>query len=176
MTDETIRGHGDQMSGDRVLAATGRTPEEWYAVLDERGATTWGHSAIAAWVLEQGVDGWWAQGVTIGYEQARGLRIPGQRSDGTFAVSASRTVSGDPDPVLDAAIALFSETFAPTSESRKAKRRYARWTFPDRESVLVTTEPAAAGKARVSAERGRLAGPERIPDAKAELQELVARL
>ena len=120
MTDGTIRGHTDQMSADRVLAATGRTPEDWYAVLDEQGAVSWGHTAVAAWVLEQGVDGWWAQGVTIGYEQARGLRIPGQR--------------------------------------------------------LVTTEPGAAGKVRVSAERGRLTGPERMPDAKAELQELIARL
>ena len=42
---------------------------------------------------EHGVDGWWAQGVTVAYEQARGLRAPGQRRGGLFEVSASKTVA-----------------------------------------------------------------------------------
>ncbi|OLT47888.1 hypothetical protein [Cellulosimicrobium sp. CUA-896] len=41
-----------------------------------------------------GVDGWWAQSLTVAYEQERGMRAPGQRSDGTYEVSPSRSVAG----------------------------------------------------------------------------------
>ena len=37
--------------------------------------------------------GWWAQGITVEYERARGLRAPGSGRDGLFSVGASRTVA-----------------------------------------------------------------------------------
>lgn len=52
--------------------------------------------AIAAHLqAEEGVDGWWAQSLTVGYERITGLRQRHQQPDGTFAVSASRTVTAD---------------------------------------------------------------------------------
>ncbi|MDP8977423.1 MAG: hypothetical protein M3N17_02375 [Actinomycetota bacterium] len=52
-----------------------------------------GHRRIAAWVAEeQGIDGWWAQSITVGYEGARGRRAVGERPDG-FAANASKTVA-----------------------------------------------------------------------------------
>lgn len=42
---------------------------------------------------EEGVEGWWAQSITVAYEQERGMRLPGQMSDGTFSVTGSRTVA-----------------------------------------------------------------------------------
>ncbi|MBA2595514.1 MAG: hypothetical protein H0V00_02700 [Chloroflexia bacterium] len=39
-----------------------------------------------------GIDGWWAQGVTVGYERARGMRALHERPDG-FSMSASKTFS-----------------------------------------------------------------------------------
>src|SRR4030095_5965546 len=52
------------------------------------------HDEIARWVGEEhGVGGWWAQGVTVAYEQARGLRAPRQRRGGLFEVIASKTVA-----------------------------------------------------------------------------------
>ena len=57
------------------------------------GATELGHSKIARWLVEEHrVDGWWAQGITVSYEQARGLRAPGQRADGTFEASVTKTL------------------------------------------------------------------------------------
>lgn len=44
---------------------------------------------------------WWAQGVTVAYEQIIGRRVVGQSCEGDFAASASRTVPGDPDSVRD---------------------------------------------------------------------------
>jgi hypothetical protein len=80
---------------DEVLAAnTGRAWDEWFALLDAWGAVERPHPEIARWLVEEHqVGGWWAQGVTVGYEQARGLRAPGQRRGGLFEVNASRTVA-----------------------------------------------------------------------------------
>jgi hypothetical protein len=89
--EETATRHGG-IATERVVAATGHDHETWFARLDEAGATTMGHPAIARHLVEDhGVDGWWAQHLTVAYEQARGLRAKHQRPDG-FAISKSRTV------------------------------------------------------------------------------------
>jgi len=77
-----------------IQANTGKTWDEWFAVLDQWGAAERPHPEIARYVnQEHGVGGWWAQGVTVAYEQARGLRAPGQRRGGHFEVNASKTVA-----------------------------------------------------------------------------------
>lgn len=43
---------------------------------------------------------WWAQGVTIAYEQHIGRRTPGQRSDGNYSVTVNKTVAGNMSDVL----------------------------------------------------------------------------
>ncbi|PZE85387.1 hypothetical protein DEJ00_17840 [Curtobacterium sp. MCLR17_039] len=167
------------MAPDRVLAATGKKPDDWHALIDRADGATIGHAAIASWLIGRGVEPWWAQGITIGYEQARGLRIPGQRADGTFAVSASRQVPGEREAVLDRIVPVFGAALGstPKSERRGGRRPSARWTFDDRESVLLNTEDGPKpDTVRISVQRERLAGPERMPDAKAELQQLLATL
>ncbi|HET9469636.1 MAG TPA: hypothetical protein VFO24_00940, partial [Usitatibacter sp.] len=65
---------------DAVLRATGRPWSEWLAVLDRAGARTLSHKDIALLLSRKfGVPDWWGQMVTVGYEQARGLRAAGQR-------------------------------------------------------------------------------------------------
>ena len=89
-TPQTIAAHRP----DGVETKTGRTWEQWFGLLDEWDATKRTHTEIARWLVdEQGVDGWWAQSVTVAYEQERGMRAPGQRSDGTYGVSASKTIA-----------------------------------------------------------------------------------
>jgi uncharacterized protein YndB with AHSA1/START domain len=85
---------GERTSSDEALAArTGRTWDAWFALLEAWGAADRPHPEIARWLIaEHGVDGWWAQEVTVGYEMAIGRRRPGERPDG-FAVSASKTVA-----------------------------------------------------------------------------------
>jgi uncharacterized protein DUF4287 len=89
---------------DEVLRAnTGRTWDEWFALLDRWGAAARPHPEIAGWLSqEHGVGGWWAQGVTVAYEQARGLRAPGQRRGGLFEVSAAKTVAVPVDRLYQA--------------------------------------------------------------------------
>ena len=80
-------------SDESVLKNTGRTWDEWFKSLDKSGAKSRKHPEIVRWISdEHGVDGWWAQQVTVAYEQDRGMRAPGQRADGTYNVTASKTV------------------------------------------------------------------------------------
>lgn len=95
---EAASGHDGvkamQHSDAVVRERTGRGWDEWFPLLDDWGATGRTHTEIARWLVsEHGVDGWWAQSVTVSYEQTRGMRAPGQKSDGFFSAGASKTVA-----------------------------------------------------------------------------------
>ncbi|GAA1690805.1 hypothetical protein GCM10009792_08520 [Microcella alkalica] len=86
-----------QHSDELVREKTGRGWDAWVDAIDAGPGRAAGHPAIAAWLVAQGVDDWWAQGVTVGYERITGLRLPGQMPDGTFTVSRSRIVAMAPE-------------------------------------------------------------------------------
>lgn len=79
------------LSDDAIRKGSGKTWDEWVEILDAWGAAEKPHKDIAAYVCGLGVDGWWAQGVTVGYERIKGLRMHGQRRDGHFEGSVSKT-------------------------------------------------------------------------------------
>jgi uncharacterized protein YndB with AHSA1/START domain len=81
-----------RVSDAAVQAKTGKTWAEWFAVLDTVGAAKLDHKGIVAILEKHGVDGWWCQMVTVGYEQERGLRDRHQKADG-YSVSASKTIA-----------------------------------------------------------------------------------
>lgn len=85
----------------QVHAKTGRGWDDWVTAIDAGPGRNVGHTAIAEWVREQGVDAWWAQSVTVGYERITGLRLPGQMPDGTFSVSRSRVLAMPPEEVRE---------------------------------------------------------------------------
>ena len=90
-------------SDEPVRKATGRTWDDWFRLLDNWGAKDHKHPEIARWLSEEhDVDGWWAQSITVGYEQERGMRAPGQRADGTYSVSASKTVGVPVETLFEA--------------------------------------------------------------------------
>ena len=109
--------------------ATGRSNEQWFALLDEWGAAERTHAEIARWLADQeGVSNWWSQMVTVAYEQVRGRRLPHERPDG-FTITASKTVAV---PVADLFAAVSDDT------------RRARW-LPDGPLRLRTsTAPKSA--------------------------------
>ncbi|MCW3813937.1 hypothetical protein ONA91_05640 [Micromonospora sp. DR5-3] len=99
------RGQRDRISDALLRERTGRDWDAWFRLLDEWSAADHGHTEIARWlVTAHDVPGWWAQTITVGYEQARGLREPGQRRGGGFEATGSRTVAV-PVAVLFAAFA-----------------------------------------------------------------------
>jgi hypothetical protein len=83
-TDEVIRTN------------TGKSWNEWCDVIEAWPGHTDGHTAIARYILDTtDLNGWWSQGVTVGYERITGLRLPHQMADGTFTASKSRTMEVD---------------------------------------------------------------------------------
>lgn len=115
---------------DEVIAAnTGHGWDDWVDLIDAGPGRQAGHTAIASWVRDDnGVPGWWAQGVTVGYERITGLRLPGQMPNGSFTVSKSRVVRLDRDALrqllLDDRDSLFPgfETVLRSKESAKSLR------------------------------------------------------
>ncbi|MGH7721150.1 MAG: hypothetical protein ACREON_20210 [Gemmatimonadaceae bacterium] len=80
------------MSDAAVKEKTGHTWEHWVRTLDREGAAQLPHRDIAALVSgKYKVADWWSQTVTVGYERIRGLRARGQRRDGSYEASKSRT-------------------------------------------------------------------------------------
>lgn len=80
------------MSDAAIKEKTGCTWEKWVKSLDYYGAETMSHREIATLVSEKfKVGSWWTQSVTVGYERIKGLRARGQRRDGSYDATKSRT-------------------------------------------------------------------------------------
>ena len=91
--------------GSAVERSTGRTREEWFALLDEWGAPGRPLREISDWLRDtHGMSKWWAQKVIVEYEQDRGIREPGVRPNGTFEVGASKTVNVSVSALFEAFI------------------------------------------------------------------------
>lgn len=155
MVKDPVRRHETAVGDEAVRRSTGRGREEWFTLLDAAGATEWDHTGIAAWLTEQGVDGWWAQSVTVGYEQARGMRLPGQRADGSFEAGASRTLPVPPDVTMtwltDPERRRRWLEVEPEVRSATAVRSL-RWGWPDGTRVTLQVMPASGGRTRLSAQ------------------------
>ncbi len=183
-TSDPTAGHGDDLPGtpaaqvsraheqvvgdDALVRATGRSRADWYALLDAAGAAGWRHRETASWLVrEHGVDGWWAQGLTVGYEQTRGLRVPGQRQDGSFESSVSRTVPVD----RDRAWALVTDDAAwldvPVELTGVTPPASVRWRLPDGTRAVVRIEQVRPGATRVVVQHARLPDPDAVTASKA---------
>ena len=81
------------MSDDAIRKGTGKGWDDWFRILDDWDAAAHSHTEIARYVSrEHAIDGWWAQGVTVGYERARGVRAMNERPGEGFEVSVSKTL------------------------------------------------------------------------------------
>ena len=80
------------MSDEKVQAKTGLAWKQWVERLDGAGAAQMTHRDIAALLKTvYEVPDWWSQTVTVGYERIKGLRALGQRVDGSYEATKSRT-------------------------------------------------------------------------------------
>ncbi|NIJ04906.1 hypothetical protein [Frigoribacterium faeni] len=157
------------ISDARLASGTGRSSEQWFALLDGADATRLSHTQIARILVdEHEVPGWWAQSITVRYEQARGMRLPGQQADGTFSVSVSRSLRGGPLELLDLGVERFAEFAggAPEATSRSAAHPTARWRLEGEVLLQLTVSPGTGGKCSVSLTQSRLRLPERVEPAR----------
>jgi uncharacterized protein YndB with AHSA1/START domain len=91
------------ISDAAIKKNTGCTWARWVPALDALGAQRLSHADIARLVSEKYKVGmWWSQAVTVGYERIKGLRAIGQRRDGTYEASRSRTYSVPVGKLFDA--------------------------------------------------------------------------
>jgi hypothetical protein len=148
----TVSEQATSVGDDAVIRATGRSRTAWHDLLSTAGAHDWSHADTAAWLTtEHNVDGWWAQGIAVGYEQHTGRRKPGQRADGRFEASVTRRVPLDQRPALEAVVANVSDEVGadPTSIRTPAKHFTAKWK---REGGVITARvaPTEAGKSSIA--------------------------
>ena len=179
-TTPTTAAISSRVSDESLRRTTGRGYDQWFDLLDAWKATERTHTEMAAWLVEEhGVGGWWAQTVTVAYEQARGLRVPGQKKDG-FACSASKTVDVPADRAF-AAVAeeagrerwLAGHAFS-VRTANAPKRLRADFDAGTRLAFEFTAK--AADRTVVAVEHSRLADAERAAEAKTMWRERLGRL
>jgi len=97
------------------------------SALDYLGAKEMSHRDIATLVNQKyKIGGWWSQTVTVGYERIKGLRARGQRRDGTYEASKSRT--------FDVPVTTLFEAWADANTRR-------RWLNGESVKVRTATAP-----------------------------------
>ena len=97
-----------------IEKATHKSWEQWVKELDESGAQKLTHTELARKLydlLDGSVDnhGWWAQGITVAYEQHTGKRVPGQLANGLFELAISKTTTMPRDVLFQKVVSWFEE-------------------------------------------------------------------
>jgi Domain of unknown function (DUF4287) len=179
--DVVNREFEPRVSEDKVRQETGRGYQEWFGLLDEWGGTTHSHAEIARRLMdEHAVPGWYAQTVTVAYEQARGLREPGQKADG-FEITASKTIAVPVERLFEAFVdESLRERWLPGAELRlrTAKEpRTARFDWEDGSTrVIVGFEAIDETKSKVDLAHARLPDSDTADEMKTWWRERVAAL
>ncbi len=150
------------LSSDAVKAKTGRGWTDWLKILDQAGAKKMKHPEMATYLHEKlGLSGWWAQMVTVGYEQARGLRVAHQTLKG-FEISRSKTIAV-PTKMLFDAFKNDKTRFRWLPEKGVSIRKATpyksmRVTWPDGKTLLsVNFYPKGEGKSQIVVQHLKLA-------------------
>ncbi|MEV8307918.1 hypothetical protein AB0P36_11275 [Streptomyces flavidovirens] len=170
----------EKLSADALKASTGRDWDAWFALLDAWGAIGRGHTELARHLTEDlAVDGWYAQSITVGYEQERGLREVGQSSAGDWQTSGSRTVEA---PVARCEAAFTDEEvrrrWLPGSEFSLRTHRAGKTLSADCASgrLSVHFTPKGESKTQVSLIHTKLADAAEVAAYKAFWKERLAAL
>jgi hypothetical protein len=145
-----------------IERATNRTRDEWLAFMDSIDAKSLDHHGIAVKVFHElngKIDnlGWWAQAVTVAYEQYIGRRLPGQRPDGTFQTSVSKSTKLGMKELMDAWVDFAAKdkdildliVAGDLRVSGTDRRITWRTKAKDGSSIIVMSEPKANGSASI---------------------------
>jgi uncharacterized protein YndB with AHSA1/START domain len=144
-----------------IKQQTGCDWARWVKALDKAQAHTWPHREIAQYVHHKyQIPSWWAQTVTVGYERIKGLRAIGQRRDGSFEVTKSKTFAV---PLAQ----LYRAFHDPRTRSRwlpgidlivrtATRDKSMRITWPDGTSLEVGFTSRGAAKSQVALQHTRL--------------------
>ena len=155
------------VSEEALLERTGRSLTDWFALLDAWGAESRTHTEVARWlVADHGVDGWWSQTITVGYERARGRRVLHQTASG-FSVGVTRTVAAAPEAVTAAfrdpeqRAGWLGDAPLEVRAGYAGKRGRYDWTDPP-SKVWVDLVPRADGRTTVTVTHQGLPGADAV--------------
>lgn len=158
---------GDKYSGVTAAAVeknTGKGWNEWFSRLDDVNVTKLSHTVIARWLIDEGhiESEWWAQPVTVDYEQAPSLRKVNQRAD-SFFFSVTKTVSSPVADVYDEWVGtekrarwLAGPREPGCSTGNRDKNLQTRWPG-DSSSLIVTFTPKGDDRTQVVVQVEKLA-------------------
>ena len=165
-----------------IRKGTGKGWDEWFRVLDAWGGTEHTHTEIARYVSsELGLDGWWSQSVTVGYERARGMRAVNQRP-GWFEVSVSKTLDLSPMEAWRAFVepkrrASWLDLGLRMRTGTKTIGRGARFDVPSEGTrVNVAFVPKGDDRCVVTVTHVKLDGPDAVAAHRVAWRERLARL
>lgn len=170
-----------------VERATNRAWGEWLAFMDGIDAKSLDHHEIATKVFEEldgKVDnpGWWAQAVSVAYEQEIGRRIPGQRPDGTFQTSVSKSTKLSMQALMDQWAEFAAQDQAvldliagEVRVSGTDNRITWRTKSHDGSSIVVISEPKKDGSAAIVAQHMGLQTSELNTEAKSNWSSILDR-
>lgn len=137
-----------------IEKVTGITWDDWTKELDQDGARQLSHADLAKTVyakLEGKVEspGWWAQGITVAYEQHIGKRVPGQLANGLFEMAVSKTIEVSRSELFASVITWFKQQgklagrdYSKPRSSETPKRSNWRCDFADGSKFAATVEEA----------------------------------
>jgi hypothetical protein len=173
-----------RVKDEAVKKATGKTWNEWFTILDKAGARKEDHSAIAGYLSSNHIkNGWWAQMVTVEYEREHGMRKLLQRTDGSYSVTAHRTVDMPVSKlfskwqrIVREDATLQRKKITPTTVRANKTIRYTiRYKGSD-ERVIVAFAAKDPASSRIGIDHERLASKSMVETSRAFWKKLLAKI
>lgn len=154
----------------KIEEVTHRSWSQWLEFFKKIHADKLSHPEIAEKICDEGVAAWWAQNITVYYEQQIGRRKPGQNCTGKFAVSIGKTLVGNMDTVLEQWLNAIKnyKKFAQLAIANKPavtkteKYRYWRCTFADGSCLNVNFNQKTSEKTTISIQHEKLSSSEEV--------------
>lgn len=139
-----------------IEKATGMPWQAWFERMEKMGARDLTHKEIATNLVGQyQAPGWWAQFLTVRYEQVIGRRKVGQNSKGEFSVAVSKTLPGTMNEAFHWWLAIIQSKsefngveILSSSTTETEKWRHYRAALKDGSRIIIgiyAKSPAKAG-------------------------------
>ena len=159
------------ISDEAIERGTSRTWSEWMNWFESASAADKSHTEIARQINEETDDGgWWAQMLTVAFEQEIGRRVPGQDCEGEFSVSTSKTLNLSLDQALEWWLKAVDDhnSFCEVAVSgapevsRTDKWRYWRARLADGSRINIHIYEKAPGKSTLTVMHEKLESTDQI--------------
>lgn len=148
-------------STEAIERKTGIPWKDWINWINAQDGKSLSHPDIVKIVykkIEKTVEkpGWWAQGITVAYEQTIGRRVPGQVADGTFEVAVTKIMPTNKEVTIAAVTAMLNKTqlrnirVVEVKRSTTPKREYYKLHLADGTRTIIACEDKKSGKSLLS--------------------------